>query len=432
MSIFLLFIYNIAMPNNSVFNASVCIMGIAILLIHIINTIIKKNKRIDEINLLIFFAFTAFHFATYLTFTLIKVNYTSDPFIIAFYTTFYIFNNIEVLLLVIYMMSYIQTSNRMKKILYISNFILFATFVILDIINIFTGLFFTAEDGIYIRSKTMIISQGYQFVMFTVIFFVAIFNKKLVLREKIAFSLYCFLPLIAIILQNIFKGYAIAYLSIIISIEILFFFVNVSKNIQIIEEQKKNKESQIKLMVSQIQPHFIYNSLSSISTLIPIDPNRAQKALDEFSEYLRGNLSSLTETHLVSFENELKHTKTYIELEKMRFDDRLKVIYDIKAIDFNVPCLSIQPIVENAIKHGILQKLEGGTLIIKTYEDDKYYYVEVNDDGVGFDINSVDFSSNKHIGLENIKYRIEKMGNGEMNISSQIDKGTKVEVKFKK
>ena len=114
----------------------------------------------------------------------------------------------------------------------------------------------------------MIISQGYQFVMFAIIFVVTAFNKKLLLREKIAFACYCLLPLLSIILQNIFKGYAIAYASIIISIEILFFFVNVSKNIQIAEEQQKNKEAQIKIMVSQIQPHFIYNSLPYLNMFI--------------------------------------------------------------------------------------------------------------------------------------------------------------------
>lgn len=420
------------MTTNSVFNLTVCIIGIAIFLIHIVNLLIKKNKRKDEKWLLLFLSFTAFHFAVYLMFTLIKIKYTSNEFVISFYTLFYVFNNIELLLLFLYMLSYIELENRTKKLLSIINCSLFAVFFVLDVVNVFSGMFFTAEGGEYVRSKTMIISQGYQFVMFAVVFFVTLLNKKLVIREKVAFACYCLLPLVAIVLQNAFKGYAIAYASIIIAIEILFFFVNVSKNIQIAEEQEKNKEAQIKIMVSQIQPHFVYNSLSSISTLISIDPEKAQQALDDFTEYLRGNLSSLTETRLVSFENELKHIKTFIELEKMRFNERLVVNYDIQVTDFNVPCLSIQPIVENAVKHGVLQKIEGGTVSLKTYEDNKFYYVEVEDDGIGFDMDKIDFDGNKHIGLKNIKYRIEKMGNGIMSIHSQVAKGTKVVVKFNK
>jgi LytS/YehU family sensor histidine kinase len=183
-------------------------------------------------------------------------------------------------------------------------------------------------------------------------------------------------------------------------------------------------------MLSQIQPHFIYNSLSSISTLIEIEPLKAQKALDDFTEYLRMNLSSLTNDTLIPFEYELKHIKTYIELEKIRFNDRINVIFDIKVKDFNVSPLTIQPIVENAIKHGILKKIEGGTVIIKTSEDINNYYIEVIDDGVGFDINEVNFYDN-HYGLNNLKYRINNT-NGKIDIKSELNKGTDVLVTLMK
>lgn len=420
------------MNANAIFNATVCIIGIAIFLIHIVNLSIKKNKRKDENKLLIFLSFTAFHLATYLLFTFIKVKYTSDAYVIGFYSIFYIFNNVEAFLLFLYMLSYVKLADKNKKTLFIVNLSLFTLFVVLDIINIFSRMFFTAVDGEYVRAQMMFFAQGYQFIMLAIVLFVTLFNEKLVIREKVAFACYCLLPLVAIIVQIAFPGYAIAYTSLIIAVEILFFFINVSKNIQLMEEQKKNKEAQIKIMVSQIQPHFIYNSLSAISTLIPIDPNKAQKALDDFSEYLRMNLSSLTETRLIPFEDELNHIKTFIKLEKMRFNERLNVVYDIKVTDFNVPCLSIQPIIENAVKHGVLQKVDGGTVILKTYEDDKFYHVEVEDDGVGFDIDKVDFQNNEHVGLTNIKYRIEKMGNGQMIIISEVEKGTKVAVKFNK
>ena len=278
----------------------------------------------------------------------------------------------------------------------------------------------------------MIISQGYQFIIFAVVFFVTLLNKKLIPLEKIAFGIYCLIPLVAIVLQNAFKGYAIAYLSVIVAIEVLFLILIVQKNMQIADEQEKIKEARIRVMMSQIQPHFVYNSLSSISTLIPIDPKKAQEALDNFTEYLRHNISSLTETKLIPFDNELKHVETYIALEKIRFNDRINVTYDIKAKDFYVPPLSIQPIVENAIKHGILKKVEGGNLIIKTYETEKSYIVEVIDDGVGFDISSIDFDSNKHFGINNIKQRLKSMCNGTLEITSEPNKGAKSVISFYK
>lgn len=416
------------MDGNVIFNITICIVGIAILLVHIMDSIFKNNKRKDEFRLLNFLMFTAIHFISYLSFSLIKIHYTSDNFIITSYTIFYIFNNIEVLFFTLYMLSYVSFEDKEKKVISIINYSVFGVFVILDIINIFTHMFFTSIDGVYTRSDLMILSQGYQFILLDLVFIVTLLNKKLVLREKVAFALYCLLPGIAIILQNAFKGYAIAYASIIIALEILFFFLNVKRNLLLEEEERKNQEAQIKIMVSQIQPHFVYNSLSSISTLIPLDPQKAQETLDAFTEYLRRNLSSLTETKLISFEDELKHIETYISLEKVRFNDRINVIYDIKVKDFYLPPLTIQPIVENAVKHGILKKLEGGTLTLKTYETAEAYVVEVKDDGVGFNKDEINFKDNKHIGLINIKQRLKSMVKGDMIIESAPSKGTKVTI----
>ena len=420
------------MDPKSIFNATVCILGVFVLLLHIVNVLLKKNRRKDENALLIFFTFTMVHFATYFVFVLIKENYTSDAFIMSFYTTFYIMNNVEILLFYYYMSSYMNIPKKIKKIVDIINITLFVLFVISDFVNLFTHMYFSSVDGVYTRAKFMIISQGYQFILLVASFFLIIANKTIAIREKIAFSLYCFLPLISIIVQNNMPGYAIAYATLFVSVEILFLFLNVEKNIKIEEEEKKLKEANIKIMVSQIQPHFVYNTLSSISTLIPLDPLKAQKALDDFTEYLRMNFSTLTGSKLVSFEDELKHIKTYVNLEKMRFNDRLNVIYDINTSHFSVPPLSIQPLVENAIKHGILKKIEGGTVTLRTYETDDAYIVEVIDDGMGFDMDSVDFKSNKHIGLNNVKHRITTIRQGSIIFESEINKGTKVVVTFKK
>lgn len=420
------------MDNKSIFNLTVCLIGVAILLIHVTDLILKKNKRKDELALIVFLSFTAIHFATYSIFTFIKVNHTSDALIMGFYTTFFIFNNIQLLLFYSYVRLYIDVSLKIKRITTIINLAIFAIFVILDIVNIFTRMFFTSIDGVYTRTKYMFFAQGYQFVAFAIVFLLTIFNQKLNRQEKTALSLYCFIPLVSIIVQNLLPGYAIAYLALIIAIEILFLFVSVKRNFIVIEEEKRNKEAEIKIMMSQIQPHFFYNSLASISTLIEIDPNKAQKALDDFTEYIRHNFSALTQTNLVPFDNELKHIKTYVNLEKVRFNERLKVNYDIKVNNFYLPPLSIQPLVENAIKHGILKRIDGGTLTLKTYENDKAYIVEIIDDGVGFDINNIDFKGNKHIGLNNIYHRIHTMTKGDVKISSEINKGTTVTVYFYK
>ena len=238
------------------------------------------------------------------------------------------------------------------------------------------------------------------------------------------------MPLVSIIIQNFFKGYAIAYLSIIVATEVLFFFLNVERNLELEREEKKAKDAQIRVMLSQIKPHFVYNSLSSISTLITIDPEKAQTALDEFTEYLRHNLSSLTEKYLIPFEDELRHIETYVSLEQLRFQSRVKVDYDINESDFYVPPLSVQPVVENAIKHGILKRIEGGTVTIRTYKAADGYACEITDDGVGFDPEVLKEDDNKHFGLRNIERRLAIMGQGKMTFVSVPGKGTKVTIIF--
>ena len=303
------------MDSKNIFNITVCAVGSIFLFIHILNLLLKKNRRKDENNLLVAFIFTAAHLIGYLAFTLVKLNYTSDALIMSVYSLFYLANNLEALLLVIYTLSYVNVSQDVKRAVLLINLAVFGLFAILDVINLFTPIFFTSVNGVYTRAQYMLASQIYQFLAFVFVFSLTVLNKNTNKTEKIAFSVYCFLPLVAIILQDIFAGYAIAYLSIVVSIEILFMFVNVQKNMDLVNESKKTKEAEVRLMMSQIQPHFIYNTLSSISTLIKIDPDKAQAGLDSFTEYLRSNLSAISETGLIPFSDELKHIRiTHVNL----------------------------------------------------------------------------------------------------------------------
>ena len=425
------------MAVKSVFNATVCLLGALILLIHIINILLKKNRRKDENVLFIFILFTMIHFLTYFTF--VAINYhlndigePSDTLIMTFYTIFYIMNNVEVFFFYQYLSSYINHPSKGKQVINLVDLVLFVIIVTTDIINIFTRMYFTSIGGQYTRGDFMIISQIYQFVILGASFFIVLFDNSLNKREKVGFSIYLALPAISIIFQNIFAGYAIAYISLLVAVEILFLFLNVQKNITLEEDEKKLKDAEVKIMMSQIQPHFVYNTLSSISTLITIDPHKAQNALDEFTDYIRMNFSTLTQTKLVSFSDELRHVKTYVDLEKLRFNNRLNVIYDINVLNFEVPPLTVQPMVENAIKHGILKKVEGGTVIVRSYKEDDAYIVVISDDGVGFNMNDVDFKGNKHIGLNNVRHRIHSMCDGDIIFESEPGKGTTVTITFYK
>ena len=149
-------------------------------------------------------------------------------------------------------------------------------------------------------------------------------------------------------------------------------------------------------------------------------------------EYLRENIDFADKSEPVSFSEELNHIKTYIWLEKLRFSNKLNIEFDISCTSFFVPALSVQPMVENAIKHGICKKKDGGTVRIGSFETAEHYIVSVADDGIGFDAAVHADDGRKHLGIENTRYRIREMVGGSLDIASSPGEGTTVTIKIPK
>ncbi len=210
--------------------------------------------------------------------------------------------------------------------------------------------------------------------------------------------------------------------------------MNIKSSIHEKELQLELQENKVAVMLSQIQPHFLYNALTAICDLCSSEPEKAREALVDFSVYLRENMDSINSKGPVSFNRELSHIKTYLKLEKLRFEEKINVVYDISAEDFEIQPLTIQPIVENAIKHGICPKKGGGTITIKTEEKDEIVTITVTDDGVGFDVQNPisEDNSRSHIGLENVRKRVENYHSGKLSIESEKGKGTTVTITFRK
>jgi sensor histidine kinase YesM len=185
-------------------------------------------------------------------------------------------------------------------------------------------------------------------------------------------------------------------------------------------------------MTSQMQPHFLYNSLAVIAALCEENPALAAKATNAFSDYLRENINFANKSDPISFSEELSHIKIYVWLEKLRFPNKLNVEYDIKYDAFPVPALSVQPMVENAIKHGICKTKEGGTVKICSYDTDQYYIVTVSDNGAGFDVSQTACDNRVHLGIENTRYRIREMVGGNLDIVSTAGEGTTVTIRIPK
>jgi len=196
-----------------------------------------------------------------------------------------------------------------------------------------------------------------------------------------------------------------------------------------VQAERKLAESRIGIMLSQIQPHFLYNALAVISRLCDKDPAEAKEATKSFSDYLRGNMNLLERTDTIPFQNELNHTIGFLNLEKAMYGEALNVVYDIQAIDFKLPALTVQPIVENAIKHGIGKKEGGGTVKISAIETESYYFVVISDDGVGFDYEKAangiyPNDGEQHIGIKNVRLRLLAQCGGSLEIKGKPGAGT--------
>ena len=160
------------------------------------------------------------------------------------------------------------------------------------------------------------------------------------------------------------------------------------------------------------------------------NPQKANELVRDFSLYLRGNFSELDSVSPIRFAEELKHIEHYTNIEKIRFPD-MNIKYDVKTTEFVLPALSVQPLVENAIKHGLMRLESGGTVMIRSYETSTYFCVEVEDDGVGFDT-SLPIDAKKHVGLRNIRGRLKAMVDGELILESKPGKGTKAVIMIPK
>jgi sensor histidine kinase YesM len=184
------------------------------------------------------------------------------------------------------------------------------------------------------------------------------------------------------------------------------------------------KKTETALMQTQIKPHFLYNTLTAIEQMCEIDSQKAQAAIADFSNYLRSNVDFSTETKLIMVEKELENVRQYLSLEQMRFEERLNVIYDIKSGGFMMPPLVVQPIVENAVRHGVTKKPEGGTVTIAVGETKTAYRITVSDNGVGFHPEGTYQNGGSHIGIRNARGRLARMCRGTLEIQSQTGIGT--------
>ena len=194
------------------------------------------------------------------------------------------------------------------------------------------------------------------------------------------------------------------------------------------QTERELTESRITSMLSQIRNHFIFNVLNTISTYCKTDPQKADEALIKFSRYLRRNMCYLESKGNVPFTTEISQIEDYVSLEQMRFGDLIEFGEDLETTDFLLPPLTVQPLVENAIKHGLTMPGKKGSVCLSTRREAEAIVIEVVDDGVGFDVQKLDEMAS--IGIRNIRQRLQYMTGAALTIESTPGQGTKATVRI--
>jgi len=294
------------------------------------------------------------------------------------------------------------------------------------LLNIKYRFLFTIIDGKYT------VKELYNLTVLIIIIYAAsillvVVSQEMDKIEKYAIIAYALLPVMFAVIQMVNPNFTYLQTGILITTSIVYVHGYVREN-QLLEKEKLLIEKQkTALTLSQLQPHFLYNSLTSIACLCATDAEAAEKATMEFAKYLRLNLKTLDTDDEIPFKTALDFTETYLNIEKVRFGDKLEVEYDIQIRDFTLPSLILQPVVENAVKHGIQKREDGGTIRISTAERDDYYEITVTDNGVGFDTSDKELTSGTHTGIRNIRDRLHSYGH-EVEIESIIGIGTKTRI----
>ena len=304
---------------------------------------------------------------------------------------------------------------------------LWVVFCIIVIASQFTDIFYYATpDNQYFRGPLFpLIMAPLAVIMILNIAGLIRRRKKLSKRVFTALLIYL-VPTAIFIIMFMFADVEILVSFWMVLCALTMFALVIMDNIeQYMRQQREIANQRAGIMVLQMRPHFIYNTMMGIYYLCKQDSDKAQQVTLDFTTYLRKNFAAIASEDTVPFKDELEHTRAYLAVEQAQFEDSLFVSFDTPHTLFRVPPLTLQPIVENAVKHGMSASSDPIHISVITRQTDTGSEIIVEDDGPGF--NPVD-DNEPHIALNNIRQRLELMCKGELDIAPREGGGTSVKV----
>ena len=298
--------------------------------------------------------------------------------------------------------------------------------LILSATQFTTVIYYITPDNVYHRGPYyyVLLAPAVSIMIVNLIGLI-IKRKRIGKGQFLAFLGYILVPMASMIIQWLFYGITVIILGSAIAALILMAVMQKYQTKQYFLQKDKIAEQHSKLAVLQMRPHFIYNTMTSIYHLCDIDPLKAQQVTLDFSTYLRKNFTAIAKNELIPFAEELEHTKAYLAVELVRFEGYLFVDFNTPHTAFRLPPLTMQPIVENAVKHGLDPELEPLHITISTRTTETGSEIIVEDTGPGF---SPDDNGDPHNTLANIIERLDIMCKGTLTISDTKGGGTIVSI----
>ncbi|MCR5214888.1 MAG: histidine kinase [Eubacterium sp.] len=298
------------------------------------------------------------------------------------------------------------------------------------------GKFWTTVQGLFsLLVLILALSEIEEFFVYSafliqymvVIVMLLVSSKRI--RESIGFLLACLFPITTSLVGM--GGYGLHFmgLGIIMMLLIVFFGYQMDMERELLERKVELTENRVSLLMEQIHPHFIYNSLQQIALLCDEDADAVKPAIFNFSAYLRKNFEALTNEKMIPFSQEMEHVDAYVALSSILPSRNFIVKKDFQISDFYLPALVIQPLVENAIYYGLSMSEKGDEILIQTKEEKGYIIITVKDDGHGKKTEISTQKKHKSVGTQNVKTRLSLLCDGEMTLNKS-PQGTEAIIKI--
>ena len=299
-------------------------------------------------------------------------------------------------------------------------------FVLLVVTQFTTWIYYYTPDNVYHRGP------WYPLLLFPPVLLMGInllglyrHRTALTPRQRRAFLIYFLVPLVCMVVQMFFYGLLLIVLGTSVAVLFMFVFLLVDQVERSLRQSEENARQRASISVLQMRPHFICNTMMSIYYLIAQDAEKAQQVTLDFTTYLRNNFTAIAKEGTIPFTEELEHTRAYLAVEQIRFEGNLFVELDTPCTAFRIPPLTLQPIVENAVVHGVSPDLEPLYLSILTRETDTGSEIIVEDTGLGYTPTD---DNQPHIALANIRERLALLCGGTLEIEPRDAGGTRVTI----